>query len=86
MSFRGLHKLFSLTATAAGTVLALVAGSVPAAASTLPLPGEVTAFLNSTLVWNYDTSPAGANVPCTPSAAHPYPVILTEGTFARKAA
>jgi triacylglycerol esterase/lipase EstA (alpha/beta hydrolase family) len=73
--------LLGLSALAAGTVVALVAGSVPAGASTLPLEGEAAAFLNSTLVWNYNASPAGANVPCTPSAQHPYPVILTEGTF-----
>src|SRR5208282_4288109 len=54
---------------------------IPAQASTLPLQGEASAFLNSTLVWNYDAAPAGANQHCTPSAAHPYPVILTEGTF-----
>jgi triacylglycerol esterase/lipase EstA (alpha/beta hydrolase family) len=52
------------------------------ASSSLPLQGEAQAFGNSTLVWNYTAAPAGANRPCTPSAAHPYPVILTEGTFA----
>ena len=62
-------------------MLALVASSVPAQASALPLQGEASAFLNSTLVWNYGASPAGANQHCTPSAAHPYPVILSEGTF-----
>src|SRR5687767_15796389 len=25
--------------------------------------------------------PPGANVPCTPSAARPYPVVLAHGTF-----
>lgn len=82
MNLRRAHGLFGLSALITGTVLALVASSVPAQAATLPLQGEASAFLNSTLVWNYGAAPAGANAHCTPSAAHPYPVILTEGTFA----
>src|SRR5580704_7160303 len=82
MKLRRAHGLFGMSALVAGTVLALVASSVPAQASALPLQGEATAFLNSTLIWNYGAAPAGANQHCTPSAAHPYPVILTEGTFA----
>lgn len=35
---------------------------------------------------NYQASPAGANVPCTLSAAHPYPVVLVEGTLAKTGA
>jgi triacylglycerol esterase/lipase EstA (alpha/beta hydrolase family) len=72
----------SLATVIATTALALVASSVPAQASTLPMQGEAQAFFNSTLIWNYTAAPAGANRPCAPSAAHPYPVILTEGTFA----
>jgi triacylglycerol esterase/lipase EstA (alpha/beta hydrolase family) len=69
-------------AVAAMVAIALSASALPAhAQSTLPLESEASAFLNSTLVWNYDASPPGANVPCTPSAAHPYPVVLVEGTF-----
>jgi triacylglycerol esterase/lipase EstA (alpha/beta hydrolase family) len=81
---RGLLRRSALIAgaIAASTVLALVASSVPAQAASLPLQGEASAFLNSTLVWNYGASPAGANARCTPTSAHPYPVILTEGTFA----
>jgi triacylglycerol esterase/lipase EstA (alpha/beta hydrolase family) len=78
----GLRGLVSTTVLVTGTVLALVAAAVPAQAATLPLQGEASAFLNSTLIWNYGAAPAGANKHCTPSAVHPYPVILTEGTFA----
>ena len=62
-------------------VLALLATSLPAQAATLPLQGEASAFFKSTLIWNYNASPPGANKHCVPSATHPYPVILTEGTF-----
>jgi triacylglycerol esterase/lipase EstA (alpha/beta hydrolase family) len=82
MKLRRAHGLLGMSALVAGTVLVLVASSVPAQASALPLQGEASAFLNSTLLWNYSAPPAGANQHCTPSAAHPYPVILTEGTFA----
>jgi len=66
---------------AVGAAAALVASAVPAQAASLPLEGEASAFIGSTFVWNYEASPPGANVRCTPSAAHPYPVILVEGTF-----
>ncbi|HVB44149.1 MAG TPA: alpha/beta fold hydrolase [Streptosporangiaceae bacterium] len=66
---------------AVGATLGLLAGAMPAHAS-LPLESESTAFINSTFFWNYNAPPPGANVSCTPSAAHPYPVVLVEGTFA----
>ncbi len=86
MKLQRAHGLLRRSALIAGTVvgstvLALVASSVPAQAASLPLQGEASAFLNSTFVWNYGAAPAGANARCTPSSAHPYPVILTEGTF-----
>lgn len=74
-------RIFGTSAVVAGTAVALVLTSVPAQASTLPLESEASAFLNSTFFWNYGASPPGANVRCTPSAAHPYPVVLVEGTF-----
>ena len=75
-----------LASIAGGAALAIVGvlaplAAAPAQAATLPLQGEAQAFINSTFFWNYSAAPAGANVGCTPSAAHPYPVILTEGTF-----
>jgi triacylglycerol esterase/lipase EstA (alpha/beta hydrolase family) len=83
MRFRRTCVRVALPAAAAGITLALVLGSVPAQASSgLPLQPEAAAFVNSTLIWNYTAAPAGANTGCQPSAAHPYPVILTEGTFA----
>jgi triacylglycerol esterase/lipase EstA (alpha/beta hydrolase family) len=82
MKLRRPGGLAGLATVIATTAIALVASSVPAQASTLPEQGEAQAFFNSTLIWNYTAAPAGANQACTPSAAHPYPVILTEGTFA----
>jgi triacylglycerol esterase/lipase EstA (alpha/beta hydrolase family) len=75
------HRKLGISALIAGTVLMLIASSVPAQAGTLPLQGEIAAFASGALPWNYNAPPAGANTGCTPSAAHPYPVILTEGTF-----
>jgi triacylglycerol esterase/lipase EstA (alpha/beta hydrolase family) len=76
------HRLTALPLIAAGAAIALSAAAVPAQAATLPLGQEAPAFLTSLNPLFYDASPAGANVPCRPSATHPYPVILVEGTFA----
>jgi len=64
----------------AASIVAPLAAA-PAQAASLPLEGEAAAFFNSTFFWNFTAPPPGANVACHPSAAHPYPVILTEGTF-----
>jgi len=63
-----------------GVVLALLLSAAPASAT--PLQGEASSFLASTLWWNWYASPPGANNGCLPSSAHPYPVVLSEGTFA----
>ncbi len=82
MRYRRRRVLLTLSALAASAAVVLTAGVVPAQAATLPLECEAIAFLNSTLFWNYSASPPGANRGVTPSAAHPYPVVLVEGTFA----
>jgi triacylglycerol esterase/lipase EstA (alpha/beta hydrolase family) len=82
MKYQRWHKFLGAPAIGAVVVAVLAATSIPAqAASSLPLESEASAFLNSTLVWNYNASPPGANMRCTPSAAHPDPVVLVEGTF-----
>ncbi len=76
----------AIKAGLAGTVGA-VALAISLAVTTLPAsaaysyPGELGQMLSSTLAWNWYASPSGANTGCTPSSDHPYPVILTEGTF-----
>ncbi len=74
------HRYLAGVATAA-VALTLLASGLPAQAAQLPLESEQAAFLGSVLPINYYASPPGANVRCTPSAEHPYPVVLSEGTF-----
>jgi triacylglycerol esterase/lipase EstA (alpha/beta hydrolase family) len=84
MMVRAGRRRFRRSAMTAG-VLAIVAtlttGVLPAAAQ-LSEAGEASQFLNSGLAWNWYASPSGANTSCKPTTAHPYPVVLTEGTFA----
>jgi len=75
------RNLLTMPALVAGMTAVLTLNTIPAEASSLPMQSEASAFLGSALIWNFEASPPGANVPCTPSAAHPYPVILVEGTF-----
>jgi len=70
-----------ISALAVATAITLVTSAASAQASALPLEQEASAFLNSTFAWNYGASPPGANGQCTPSAGHPYPVVLVEATF-----
>jgi len=77
-------RLFLASIVGGGLVAATIVtplAAAPAEAASLPLQGEAAAFVSSTFFWNFSAPPPGANVPCHPSAAHRYPVILTEGTF-----
>jgi triacylglycerol esterase/lipase EstA (alpha/beta hydrolase family) len=82
MKHRRVHRyLAGVPLVAALVTVALLTSGLPAQAAQLPLESEQAAFLGSVLPINYYASPPGANVRCTPSAAHPYPVVLSEGTF-----
>lgn len=83
MRYRRFQRFLAGTpAIAVAAAIVLSISGVPAQAASLPLEGESAAFLASTLPFNFNASPPGANVPCRPSAAHPDPVVLVEGTFA----
>jgi triacylglycerol esterase/lipase EstA (alpha/beta hydrolase family) len=85
MRSRPWPRWFGMSALAAGAAVVLAAGAVPAqaaTAATLPLGGEAAAFLTSANPLFYEAPPLGANTGCRPTAAHPYPVVLVEGTFA----
>ncbi|MBO1768317.1 alpha/beta fold hydrolase [Allobranchiibius sp. GilTou38] len=60
-----------------------VAQTTPAQAAALdyPVGGSVSGY--ASWVSTPDANPPGVNVPCTPSAAHPRPVVLLEGTTSR---
>jgi triacylglycerol esterase/lipase EstA (alpha/beta hydrolase family) len=74
-------RRYAMTAGVLAIVTALTTGVLPAAAQ-LSEAGEASQFLGSALIWNWYASPSGANAGCQPTSAHPYPVVLTEGTFA----
>lgn len=77
-----LRNAVGMSVVAAGASIVLAAGTVPAQAATRPLANEATQFALSLNPLFFNASPAGSNVACTPSAAHPFPVVLVEGTFA----
>jgi triacylglycerol esterase/lipase EstA (alpha/beta hydrolase family) len=67
-------------AAALAVVGACLAVAVPSASAALPVIYNFQTALAASLA-QPGGSPPGANVPCTPSAAHPRPVVLVNGTF-----
>jgi hypothetical protein len=55
------------------------AGATPRGNPKYPVPWTFAAAVPAGAENGPDVSPPGANIPCTPSAAHPYPVILVHG-------
>jgi triacylglycerol esterase/lipase EstA (alpha/beta hydrolase family) len=78
---RSRFRLAALAAAAASAVCLALTGAQSASAATYSVQyhwniGFFSGFLAPT------TPPAGANIAnCRPSAAHPYPVVLVNGTF-----
>jgi triacylglycerol esterase/lipase EstA (alpha/beta hydrolase family) len=80
---RGPGRALLVTALsgAVAAVLAVISLGAPAGASALPVNWDFTAGAAATALAP-DTPPPGADdFSCRPSAAHPYPVVLVNGTF-----
>jgi pimeloyl-ACP methyl ester carboxylesterase len=72
-------RLAAAAALAATT--AVLASPIPAAAATYPVRHTLVEGALASLA-DPSAPPPGVNEPCTPSAAHPRPVVLVNGTFA----
>ena len=66
-------------------LVSLVGETAAAGATQYPVPWSFLPTAALAAATNGpDVAPPGANVPCTPSAAHPYPVILVHGLAANE--
>ena len=70
-------------AAALAVTAACAAAGASSAQATLPVIYNFPTAIAASAV-QPGGSPAGANVACTPSAAHPRPVVLVNGTFANQ--
>ena len=78
------HRIGKVCAGAAIVAGVCVAQTTPARAATAPsypIGGSATGY--ATWVATPNANPPGVNMPCVPSAAHPRPVVLLEGTTSR---
>ena len=84
-SRRGRARLLSAVSVivAAGALLAAtsLAGTAQAA-TTLPVNYDFLAGATATALFPTTPPPGADNFSCKPTAAHPYPVVLVNGTFA----
>jgi triacylglycerol esterase/lipase EstA (alpha/beta hydrolase family) len=84
-----MRRTLSALVAVVGTICLVAGLSTPAvagAATTKPLPvGNILGGF-ATEIFSPGSMPPGSNVPgCTPSAQHPYPVVLVHGTLANEA-
>jgi triacylglycerol esterase/lipase EstA (alpha/beta hydrolase family) len=75
VSLFGSRFAFGLSMIAATVVFCVVLATIAFSSSSEAQTG------NGDFLAKEGTPPPGANVPCRPTAKHPYPVILVHGTF-----